>query len=63
MINFIKSWEFWVTTVLLFGLMYFLGADRLSSFIQDSSVYGWAYVIHRLHKHHKLLKSITEEGE
>lgn len=61
MISFFKGWEFWGTTVALFVLMYTLGADRLSSFIQDTSVYGWAYVMYRLHKHHKLLKSIMED--
>lgn len=61
MIKFIKSLEFLVTLVAMAILLKYFGLGELANYIQVFSVFQWSYIIYRLHKHHKLLESITEE--
>lgn len=64
MLNFLKSKEFWFTTVFLgFMFSFHLGGD-LANIVQDFGLYGWSYVIYKMEKHHTLVRSIlSEEGD
>lgn len=63
MLNFVKSVEFLITLVAMAILLRVFGLSDLANYVQILSVFQWSYIIYRLHKHHKLLRSMTEDEE
>jgi hypothetical protein len=63
LIGFLKSKEFWATTIFL-AVMFLTGrSGDLANIIQDFGIYGWAYVIWKMEKHHTIVKSFFEEDD
>jgi hypothetical protein len=59
--GFIRSLEFWITLILIAILLKIFGLSDLANYIQVFSVFQFSYIIHRLHKHHKLLQSMIDD--
>jgi hypothetical protein len=63
MFKFLVSKEFILTTLFLVVVFIFHDMDKLSSYIQDFGLYGWAFVIWKMDKHNTLLSSLTKGDE
>lgn len=68
MIRFLKSIEFWTTVAIMVVLSIFLGNGsfidgfgNLANVKQNLDWFVWAYVIHRLHLHHKHITSLFDD--
>ncbi|MEH7331067.1 hypothetical protein V7161_00100 [Neobacillus drentensis] len=61
MLGYIRSLEFWITIVVTAIMLKVIGLNDLANYIQVFSVFQFSYIIHKLHKHHKLLKSLTKD--
>jgi hypothetical protein len=70
MIRFLKSVELWTAIVMMVVLSFCLGnGDFIAGFSNLANVkqnlewIAWAYVIYRLHLHHKHISSLLGGGE
>lgn len=63
MVLFFISKEFWLTTLVLFLAFLIHKEGLLANAIQDLGLYGWAYVIWKMEKHHAVIKSLFEDQD
>lgn len=63
MFKFLASWEFLISLIVFAILLKWFGLSDLANYVQVSQIFAWAYIIYRLHKHHKLIKSLMDDEE
>lgn len=58
MLKFLISVEFCAAIVVLSVCLTVFGLGDLANIIQVTQVFAWAYIIHRLHRHHHVLEAL-----
>ncbi len=62
MISFLISKEFWLTTIVLVLAFLVHKEGILANIIQDVGLYGWAYVIWKMEKNHRIVTSLFNDN-